>query len=73
MTPTLLPASRRLRRPCRLADVPLPAVEAEVRTARPDEAGDILALVRAHQDEGHLLPRSRAPSSRRGQRASWWR
>ncbi|MGE0812221.1 MAG: GNAT family N-acetyltransferase [Vicinamibacterales bacterium] len=62
MTPTLLPTLPAPPAPVTFLadDLTLPALEAEVRTARPGEACVILALVSAHQDEGHLLPRSRA-------------
>ncbi len=48
-----------------LAPVPFePAIAAAsdpvvVRTARPDEAGQLYALIEAHREAGHLLPRHR--------------
>jgi amino-acid N-acetyltransferase len=42
--------------------VSLPVADAIIglRTAGPDDVGAIHALIEAHQDEGHLLPRARA-------------
>lgn len=53
-TVTIAPPQGRLRRPPARILTAAPSV---VRTATPDEAGDIHALILEHLAEGHLLPR----------------